>query len=306
MDGVVAQERVREHWNRQPCDSELSRREPTSRDFYVEVERQRYALQPHILECHAWIDWRGKQVLEVGAGIGTDARRLINAGARYTGINIDRGSSEATARALRLFALPGVSLQRDARALDFSDGVFDVVYSFGVLQHIPAAAAAMAEIERVLAPGGELLVMLYNRSSINYALEIMFLRRLGLRLLAVPGMIGVLARLGLPRAKLERHREIHRQRGNLSRAEWLSRNTNGPDYPYCRVYGAREAEQLLSGFEILRHEVRFFDHRHWGVLGRLLPPSLRRSLGRLWGWHRIVHARKPVHGPRPVAAETRS
>ena len=303
MDGVLAQERVREHWDRQPCDSELSGHEPASRDFYLDVERQRYALQPHILECHSWIDWRGKRVLEVGAGIGTDARRLIGAGALYTGINIDRGSAEATARALRTFALPGVSLQRDARSLDFSAETFDVVYSFGVLQHIPEVERAVAEITRVLAPGGELLVMLYNRSSINYRLEIMFLRRLGLHLLSIPGMTGVLARLGLPRAKLERHRQLYRERGRLSDAEWLSRNTNGPDYPYCRVYGAREAEELLSGFEILRHEVRFFDHRHWGVLGRLLPPWLRRALGRRWGWHRILQVRKPVRARLAAAAE---
>lgn len=306
MDGVLAQELVREHWNRQPCDSELSAREPASRDFYLDVERQRYALQPHILECHSWIQWRGKRVLEVGAGIGTDARRLIGAGASYIGINVDRGSAEATARALRTFALPGVSLQRDARALDFSDGAFDVVYSFGVLQHIPDAATAVAEIERVLAPGGELLVMLYNRSSINYALEIMFLRRLGLQLLAIPGMISLLARFGLPRAKLERHRQLHRERGRVSGEEWLSRNTNGPDYPYCRVYGACEAEALLSGLEILRHEVRFFDHRHWGVLGRLLPLWLRRALGRRWGWHRILHVRKPARARLTSPAEARS
>src|SRR5215472_19328378 len=104
MDGVLAQRRVREHWDRQPCDSELSAREPASREFYLDVEQQRYALQPHILECHSWIDWRGKNVLEVGAGIGTDARRLIGGGARYTGINIDRGSTEAAALALRLFS----------------------------------------------------------------------------------------------------------------------------------------------------------------------------------------------------------
>lgn len=306
LDGVLAQERVCEHWNRQPCDSELSAREASSRDFYLEVEQQRYALQPHILECLSWIDWRGKRVLEVGAGIGTDARRIIGAGGLYTGINIDRGSAEATARALRVFAVPGVSLQRDARSLDFSAETFDVVYSFGVLQHIPEVARAVAEIERVLAPGGELVVMLYNRSSINYALEIMFLRRLGLYLLRVPGMIGLLAHLGLPRAKLERHRQVRRERGRMSDAEWLSRNTNGPDYPYCRVYGAREAETLLSGFEIVRHEVRFFDHRHWGVLGRLLPGWLRRALGRRWGWHRILHVRKPARARLPAPAEARS
>jgi len=293
MDGALAQERVRQHWDRQPCDSELSAHEAGSRDFYLDVERQRYALQPHILECHSWIDWCGKHVLEVGAGIGTDARRLIGAGARYTGINVDRGSTEAAAGALRAFNLPGLSLQRDARALDFPDGSFDVVYSFGVLQHIPEVERAIAEIERVLRPGGELLVMVYNRSSINYLVEIMFLRKLGLRLLGIPGMIDVLAWLGLPREKLARHRQLHRERGPVSAAEWIGRNANGPDYPCCRVYDAREAAALLGRFDIRIHEVYFFDHRHWGVLGRLLPPGLRRWLGRRWGWHRILYARKP-------------
>lgn len=292
MDGALAQERVREHWNRRPCDSELSAREPGSCEFFADIERQRYELQPHILECHSWIDWSGRRVLEVGAGVGTDARRLIGAGARYTGINVDRGSSEAAARALRAFDLPGEVLQRDACALDFPDGSFDVVYSFGVLQHIPAARQAVAEIARVLRPGGELLVMLYNRSSINYHLEIRLLRKLGLRLLGIPGMIGLLERLGLPGGKLRRHRELHLARGAVPEEEWLGRNTNGPDYPWCRVYGAHEAEELLAAFTIQRHEVRFFDHRHWGVLGRLLPGSLCRALGRRWGWHRILYARK--------------
>src|SRR5437868_402344 len=122
MDGAVAQERVRADWDQRPCDSELSARERLSREFFLDVERQRYALQPHILECLSWIDWSGKRVLEVGAGIGTDARRLIGAGARYTGINVDRGSAVATEQALRVFSMPGVSLQRDARSLDFPDG----------------------------------------------------------------------------------------------------------------------------------------------------------------------------------------
>src|SRR5919109_4641629 len=164
MDGALAQERVRAHWDRQPCDSELSAHERLSREFFLDVERQRYTLQPHILECLSWIDFRGKRVLEVGAGIGTDARRMIAAGALYTGINVDRGSTEATERALRVFGLPGVALERDARSLEFPDGSFDAVYSFGVLQHIPEVQRAVAEIHRVLKPGGELLLMLYNRA----------------------------------------------------------------------------------------------------------------------------------------------
>lgn len=293
MDRALAQQRVRAFWNDKPCDSELSNRDPLSREYFLDIERQRYELQPHILDIISKIDWRGKRVLEVGAGVGTDARNIIGRGGVYTGINVDRGSTEATSRALRVFSLPGTALECDATSLDFPDGTFDVVYSFGVLQHIPEAGKAVAEIYRVLKPGGELLVMLYNRHSINYVVEIMFLRKIGLRVLSVPGAIALLQWMGFPREKLERHKELYRQKKRMTDAEWLSRNTNGPDYPHCRVYDAKEAAELLAAFQIERNEAYFFDHRHWGVLGRLVPGSVRMALGRRWGWHRIVRAKKP-------------
>jgi SAM-dependent methyltransferase len=292
MDSVLAQERVRAYWNEKPCDSETSGEEPWSREYFLDIERKRYELQPHISEILSKIDWGGKRVLEVGAGVGTDARNIIGRGGIYTGINVDRGSTEATARALRIFSLPGVALERDATSLEFPDSTFDVVYSFGVLQHIPRAGKAVAEIRRVLKPGGEVVAMVYNRSSINYLVEIMFLRKLGLRLLSLPGAVAMLEWMGLPRDKLERHKELNRQRGRMSDAEWLSRNTNGPDYPHCRVYDAAEAAELFTGFRIEMNAAYFFDHRHWGALGRLMPKGLRTALGRRWGWHRIVHARK--------------
>jgi hypothetical protein len=74
--------------------------------------------------------------------------------------------------------------------------------------------------------------------------------------------------------------------------EWLSRNTDGPDNPYSRAYGAAEAAELLAVFRIKSNEAYFFDHRHWGVLGHLLPRNVRSLLGRHWGWHRIVYAQK--------------
>ena len=292
MDSALTQARVRNFWSDKPCDSELSDRDQLSREYFLEIERERYALQPHILEILSKIDWRGKRVLEIGTGVGTDARNIIGRGGIYTGINVDRGSTEATSRALSLFSLPGTVLQCDATALVFPDATFDVVYSFGVLHHVPEAGGAVAGIRRVLRPGGELLVMLYNRASINYLVEIMFLRKLGVRLLSVPGAMALLQRLGFPRGKLERHRELRRQGEGMTDEEWLSRNTDGPDNPYSRVYGANEAAELFAAFRILNNEVHFFDHRHWGALGRLLPGNARRALSRHWGWHRIVYARK--------------
>jgi len=292
LDSALAQERVRAYWNDKPCDSELSDRDRLSREYFLDIERQRYELQPHIPDILSKIDWSGKRVLEIGTGVGTDARNIIGKGGDYTGVNVDRGSTEATSQALRVFSLPGVALERSATSLDFPDNTFDVVYSFGVLHHIPEAAKAVAEIHRVLKPGGELLVMLYNRTSINYLVEIMFLRRLGLQFLSVPGAIALLRRLGFACDKLERHVELRKQHGSMTGQEWLSRNTDGPDNPYSRVYGAKEAAELLKGFRIEKQEVHFFDHRHWGAPGRLLPKGVRGALGRHWGWHRVIYARK--------------
>ena len=292
IDSVLAQDRVRSYWNNKPCGSDLSGRDRLSREYFWDIERQRYELQPHILDIISKIDWRGKRVLEIGSGVGTDARNIIDKGAAYTGINVDLGSTEATSQALRVFSLPGIALQCNATSLDFPDSTFDVVYSFGVLHHIPEAGKAVAEIHRVLKPGGELLVMVYNRASINYVVEIMFMRKLGLRILSLPGAISLLQLIGFPREKLERHRELRRQHRRMTDEEWLSRNTDGPDNPYSRVYSAAEVAELLAAFRIKDHQVDFFDHRHWGALGRLLPRKLRKALGRHWGWHRIVYAKK--------------
>jgi SAM-dependent methyltransferase len=286
------QTRVQAYWNAKPCDSEFSAREKLSREFFLEVERERYRLQWHIPAMIDAIAWRGKRVLEIGTGVGTDARRIIGRGGIYTGINIDAGSTQATATALHSFGLPGAVLQADATALRFPDASFDIVYSFGVLHHIPNVERAIAHIRRVLKPGGELVAMLYNRTSINYGVEIKHLRKLGARALAIPGVLRLATLLGLPAQKLERHRELARQARDMSDAEWLSRNTDGPDNPYSKVYDEREAARLFAGFDIRRQEVHYFNPEHWGPLGRVLPSGVVAALGRRWGWHRIVYAAK--------------
>lgn len=287
------QDEVRSFWNAEPCDSENSKLNPESRDYYAEIQADRYRYQGHILEILHWVDWRGKRVLEIGTGVGTDARQIISRGGIYTGINVDQGSVNATALALRVFDLPGDVFQCSATDLQlFPDSSFDVVYSFGVLHHIPDVDSAVKEINRVLKPGGTLLIMLYNRDSINYKIEIRVLRKLALRLLALPGAVRLLSYVGFPREKLERHVELYRKYGCMDDGEWLSRNTDGPDNPYSLVYDAPEVYALLKGFDIKRMAVDFFDFRHWGVLGGLLPAGLVRWLGRRWGWHRIVLAVK--------------
>ena len=54
----------------------------------------------------------------------------------------------------------------NAEGLDFADQSFDAVYSFGVLHHTPDIERSVAEVHRVLRPGGTAYVMLYHRWSL--------------------------------------------------------------------------------------------------------------------------------------------
>ena len=58
---------------------------------------------------------------------------------------------------------------------------FDIVFSHGVLHHIPDIQAAQREIARVLKPGGKLIAMVYAKNSLNYRLSIAVIRRLARR-----------------------------------------------------------------------------------------------------------------------------
>jgi ubiquinone/menaquinone biosynthesis C-methylase UbiE len=284
---------VEQFWNGRPCDSDTSTEERYSPEYFRDIEDERYRLQSHIHDFLSSLNLNGKRVLEIGTGVGTDARTIIRLGGDYTGINVDAGSSEMTHRALETFGLPGTVRQASALEIPFPDEKFDVVYSFGVLHHIPEVDRAIREIRRVLKPGGELAIMLYNRKSLNYALEIKHLRKWGLTVLGLPGVVNLLAKLGLPEEKLKRHLELKSTMGQMTEDEWLSRNTDGPDNPYSLVYDEQQTAQLLSTFCDVRQRVDFFDYRHWGLIGALIPLTLRREIASRWGWHRLVTAGKP-------------
>jgi O-antigen biosynthesis protein len=102
----------------------------------------------------------GRKVLDAGCGLGYGAAMLARAGATVTGVDI----AEAVIEAGRPSAGPQVDLQvGDVRSLAFDDRSFDVVVCFEVVEHIDERDAVLAELRRVLVPGGLLLVSSPNR-----------------------------------------------------------------------------------------------------------------------------------------------
>jgi SAM-dependent methyltransferase len=160
-----SKEAVRDYWEAEPCGSSLSEAGPGSKEFFDEIETTRYRLEPFIPEFAQFERWRGKRVLEVGVGLGTDFVRFARAGATLTGIDLSEASIELVRSRLALERLDADLHVADAEALPFSDRSFDLVYSWGVLHHTPDTKQALSEIRRVLQPQGEVRVMLYSRRS---------------------------------------------------------------------------------------------------------------------------------------------
>jgi SAM-dependent methyltransferase len=98
------------------------------------------------------------RVLDIGAGRGAITRALVEA--RGSAGSIVAGDiSPKMLEQLAALQLPGVETRLlDARALDLPDASFDVVFAGFVLTSIPDPGTAIAELARVLRPGGELLL----------------------------------------------------------------------------------------------------------------------------------------------------
>jgi SAM-dependent methyltransferase len=110
----------------------------------------------------------GDRVLDLGCGGGRHAFDAMRRGARVVALDADAAEIKdvaALAEALmaddgqtRGSGGSGSALVGDALTLPFSDGAFDRVIAAEVLEHIPADACAVAELARVLRPGGTLAV----------------------------------------------------------------------------------------------------------------------------------------------------
>lgn len=105
---------------------------------------------------------RGRAVLEIGCGMGLHNELMTSAGARVTAIDISDTSVEATCKRAALKGYACDVRQGDAAAMDFPDGSFDFVWSWGAIHHAATTGRIVRQIHRVLKPGGQARVMVYN------------------------------------------------------------------------------------------------------------------------------------------------
>jgi SAM-dependent methyltransferase len=161
IDDVVS------YWNRRPCNVRHSPKEIGTREYFDEVEARKYFVEPHIPGFAQFSRWRGKRVLEIGCGIGTDAVNFARAGASYTGVELSEVSLDLARRRFEVFGLTGNLIHGNAEILDgqVEPNSFDLIYSFGVIHHTPNPRAVVETARRTIRDDGELRIMVYARNS---------------------------------------------------------------------------------------------------------------------------------------------
>ena len=217
---------VRVFWEAHPCGSDTAQ-SIDRLEYFLGIEQYRYSLLRFIPSVARFESFAGKRVLEIGCGVGTDGTRFARGGASYTGTDLTEAAIALARENFALRGLQGSFMTANAEALPFDDSSYDHVYCFGVIHHTPQPDAIVREIRRVLVPGGTVTVMLYNRSSINYYVEIMGVRKIG-RLLLRPAWAPKLlsAAFRLRRDKLEGHRANLLRVPHPTREQWISMNTD--------------------------------------------------------------------------------
>lgn len=270
---------IKDFWQTHPCGAELvgDLSEETIAeyaDFFERYDTYRYQKEPHILKNLDRIDFNGKRVLEIGLGQGADAEQIELRGGIYNGVDL---TEESVKRVRMRFELKGLSrFERIERAsaleLPFDNNSFDLVFTHGVLHHIPEIGGAQAEIARVLKPDGKLIMMLYAKWSLNYLVSISVARRLGL--LALYGL-GIKA-YGIYGDHLANAKKVGIWK-YLAMQNFINVSTDGPFNPYSKVYDRREIKQDFSAFELVETHKEFMHAPPLPIRG--LP------LAGLLGWH---------------------
>ncbi|MBP7711993.1 MAG: methyltransferase domain-containing protein [Gammaproteobacteria bacterium] len=220
-----------------------------------------------------YVRFRGKAVLEVGCGMGCMAMNWAREGASVTAVDLNPVAVRQTRRRFELFGLEGRIEEADAEALPFEDDTFDYAYSWGVLHHTSGTREAVAEIYRVLRPGGEVGVMLYNRKSLLFRLIVRYQE----------GLVNLERSFLDPLGLASRYGDGDRAEGN----------------PHTWPVTLREVRRdLFPQFRDLRVRVLGTDVRNvlnilYPELGsRLLPEPVVKALARRWGWSLWITGRK--------------
>jgi SAM-dependent methyltransferase len=171
---TVTIEEVKKFWNDRPCNVRHSSKEIGTKEYFNEVERKKFFVEPHILKFTYFPSCEGKKVLEIGCGLATVGANFSFHGADYTGVELSEESLELAKKRFEVFEQTGKFYSGNAEELSSFVPVetYDLIYSFGVIHHSPHPEKIISQIKKYMNENSVLKIMLYAKDSWkNYMIE---------------------------------------------------------------------------------------------------------------------------------------
>lgn len=267
---------VQDFWNARPCNIRHSQKTLGTKEYFDEVEKRKFFVEPHLVDFADFPSVKGKKVLEIGCGLGTTTINFARAGAKkVTAVDLSEKSLGIASKSAKVYGFDQVIHFYHANAEELSKTVpaeeYDLIFSFGVIHHSPHPEKILKELQAYLAPKGLLKIMVYYRYSWK-AIWILF-------------KYGRLQFWKLPQ----------------SVAKYSEAQTG---CPITYTYSKKDADSLLNetGFKPLRMDVdHIFPYRipdyveyryvkEWYF--RWMPKWLFGALKKKLGWHLCLTAQK--------------
>lgn len=267
-------EKVQTYWNARPCNVRHSPSPVGTKQYFDEVEARKYLVEPHIPLFAEFEKWKGKKVLEIGCGIGTDTMNFARAGAQVTAVDLSTESLALAKKRAEVFGLDNITFYQ-ANAERLSDYVpvdrYDLVYSFGVIHHTPHPERVIEQIHQYLDKDSIFKIMVYHRRSWKvFWMQMKYGKKPG------ETLDELIAR--------------------YSEAE--------TGCPVTYSYTSGTIKEFLKGFEITDMKVdhifpysipEYINYRYKKIwYFNYLPSSLFRWMEQRWGWHLCATARKTI------------
>ena len=270
-------EDVRRFWNENPLWTGESEFEPGTLEFFEEHRKV------YIEDCFAGeIDSRlfpgeakGCPVLDLGCGVGFWLVEFGNRGFQdLHGADLTPNSLEIARKRCDIYGIHARLSEQNAEKTEFDDGEFGHVNCLGVVHHTPNPGKAVAEIARIVRPGGTASISVYYKNLPIRAWPIF------------RPFAKVFARLG---AKLSgRGRE---KIFELDSVDDIIRVYDGDENPIGIGYTKKEfVEELGKSFEVEEIYYHFFPARS---LPFALPGWMHRVLNRRLPFMIVARLRKP-------------
>ncbi len=165
----VPLEKVQAFWNARPCNIRHSQQPIGTKQYFEEVEQRKFFVEPHLVEFANFPSVKGKRILEIGCGMGTTSVNFARAGAKQvTAVDLSEKSLSLAKQRAEVYGLTNIEFYH-ANAEELSTVVplqeYDLIFSFGVIHHTTHPEKVLTQLQRYLAPQGQLKLMVYYRYS---------------------------------------------------------------------------------------------------------------------------------------------